>query len=147
MAADFHLSPTRYFTEESMTFRLPNPYHNLSLLTNKAWDQNPATKYGWRVVRIQSVIRPELHLRFTAKQEAIRNELCFIPLSDLQASVLSSYHHTTADIDAQKSILASHIAQTRISYHGTRVAIVSKIIAHGFLIPGSRHPTTGKRLR
>ncbi len=146
-ATEFHLSPTRYLVEESMTFRLPNPYHNLSLLTNKASDQNPASKYGWRVVRIESVIRPEFHSRFTAKQEAIRNELCSLPLPDLQASALSSYHHTNAGIDTQKSILASHIAQTRISYHGTCAAIISEITAHGFLIPGSRHPATGEKIK
>lgn len=31
-ATEFHLSPTRYLVKESMTFRLPNPYHNVSPL-------------------------------------------------------------------------------------------------------------------
>lgn len=99
------------------------------------------------MVSIDSIIRPELHSRFTAKQEAIRNELCSLPLPDLEASVLSSYYYTNADIDSRKSILASHIAQTRISYHGTRTTISSEISTHGFLKPGSRHSTTGEKIK
>ena len=145
--SQIRMPPIGCFSEITATSYHPKPSQDLSLLADEAWTQNPPSKYGWRVIRIESVLRSDHHLRFMAKQEAIRADLSLLSLADLEASVPSSCRYTNADINAQKLALASHLCQTRISYHGTRTTIVPDIIVYGSLKPGSTHSTSGEKLK
>ena len=134
------------FAGESTVPQNRKTLNKLGLLFEKAWRHHPASKYGWRVVHIETVLRPDLHSRFIAKQENIRKDLTSLTLQELQTSVSLSTKHMSFEIDTQKSILANHLAQTRISYHGTRATIIPEIVAHGILKPGSTHPDSGKHI-
>lgn len=94
-----HLPRVCCFDEGSMSLNLADPYQILSQLPTEAWVQSLASKYGWRIVDIRSVLRSDLHSRFTSKQEAIRKELLSLNLPDLQASVSSTNHYSNADIE------------------------------------------------
>ena len=141
------IPPVGCFSKDTATSYQPKPSHDLSLLADEAWAQNPPSKYGWRVIRIEPVLRSDLYSRFMAKQDAIRTDLSLLSLADLEASVPYSCDEANADINAQKVALAGHLTQTRISYHGTRTTILPEIIVHGFLKPGSTHPASGEKLK
>ncbi|KAK3370007.1 hypothetical protein B0H63DRAFT_440336 [Podospora didyma] len=92
----------------------------------------------WRVLHIESIMRPDLAERFLGYQKALRrrlekytsDQLCdrLPPHSDLSGRVRTTIPHKE---------LIEDLVKPRVTFHGTTLANVSSIIRCGFKLPGN----------
>jgi len=89
----------------------------------------------WRVVHIESVLRPDLAARFGRYQQWLRQDLEFCsdlrrklpPHSRLAGRALAALKHDE---------IVDDMVLPRLTFHGTKLANVSSIVKHGFKLPG-----------
>ncbi|OCK77320.1 hypothetical protein K432DRAFT_255229, partial [Lepidopterella palustris CBS 459.81] len=101
---------------------------------------------GWRILHCENVLRRDLQSRFISNQQKMREQLIQKPIEHLRAFVPYEHRRIRGRGIAAKEQLVDYLVKPRITFHGTRRDIVSSIVQHGFLKPGSLHPITKKPL-
>ncbi|KAF2095569.1 hypothetical protein NA57DRAFT_44628 [Rhizodiscina lignyota] len=93
---------------------------------------------AWRIIHIESIMRPDLAKRFVHYQQMLesnaRNETTHSlrhkipPHSDLQGRVRATL---------ERQDILDDMIRPRLTFHGTMLANVGSIVRHGFKMPGS----------
>ncbi|KAF5000089.1 hypothetical protein FGRMN_2023 [Fusarium graminum] len=90
----------------------------------------------WRVIHMESVLRPDLVRRFYSYQEMLRSKLeksrsklgnMLSPHSRLEGRVRSTI---------SRQDIIDDMLTPRVTYHGTHLSSVASIVRHGFKMPG-----------
>ena len=95
----------------------------------------------FRVVHFEPVLRADLTSAFLQRQADMRSQLEQVPLASLRKLVPHQIGRRN-----DRAAIIDELVRPRLTFHGTRKAVVRDIVRFGFLKPGDVHPRTGEQL-
>jgi hypothetical protein len=93
---------------------------------------------AWRVLHIESVLRPDLTSRFRAYQRRLEADLAALTTAELRRKLPP--HSALAGrmlASLSRDDVLADLVRPRVTYHGTRLRNVGSIVRHGFALPGT----------
>lgn len=99
----------------------------------------------FRILHVESVIRPDLTKRFLTQQESVREKLQTASRHDLEKCLLPSVRKKIRVNASRKEDLIQEMVRPVVTFHGTRRDFVSGIVRQGFLMPGAKDKLTGEQ--
>ncbi|KAK5677195.1 hypothetical protein LTS10_010384 [Elasticomyces elasticus] len=95
-----------------------------------------------RLIHVEPVFRNDLVQRFLKRREEIKHDLRKFNIGELRhlVSPYDGYFQRSSD---DRDELADALAQPKVTFHGAPRHVVSAIVRHGFVVPGTRIGANG----
>ncbi|KAK3618366.1 hypothetical protein LTR22_026402 [Elasticomyces elasticus] len=95
-----------------------------------------------RLIHVEPVFRDDLVQRFLKRREEIKHDLRKLNIGELR-HLVSAYNGYSRRSSDDSDELADAFAQPRVTFHGAPRHVVSAIVRHGFVVPGTRIGANG----